>query len=135
MNWGIGFRSSQYGEGSLWILPLLGAIIGVLFAEIGLRLDAAGVLGAHLHAPETATAVLSAAIAAAASLTGFVITVTVLGVRLATGTFSSRRSPAPPGTTTACSSFLTPSATSCRWAVAAFTVTAPVPAPPGADGG
>ncbi|HYO43843.1 MAG TPA: DUF2254 domain-containing protein [Candidatus Limnocylindrales bacterium] len=90
MNWGIGFRASQYVKASLWILPFLGAIIGLLFAEIGLQLDGAGVLAAHVYSPETATAVLSAAIAAAASLTGFVITVTVLGVQMATGTFSPR---------------------------------------------
>ena len=90
MNWGIGFRASQYVKASLWILPFVGAFIGLLLAEIGLRLDRAGVLAAHAYSPETATAVLSAAIAAAASLTGFVITVTVLGVQMATGTFSPR---------------------------------------------
>jgi uncharacterized membrane protein len=40
--------------------------------------------------PETATAVVSATIAAVVSLTGFVITVTVLGVQQATGLFSPR---------------------------------------------
>ena len=42
------------------------------------------------YSPETATAVLSATIGAVASLTGFVVTVTVLGVQMATGTFSPR---------------------------------------------
>ena len=42
------------------------------------------------YSPETATAVVSATIAAVVSLTGFVITVTVLGVQQATGIFSPR---------------------------------------------
>ena len=47
-------------------------------------------LPVYRYSPETATAVVSATIGAAASLTGFVVTVTVLGVQMATGTFSPR---------------------------------------------
>ena len=90
MSWGVVFRGREYLKGSLWIVPVAGAVAGLLLAELGLRLDAAGVLPAYNYSPETATAVLSATIAAAASLTGFVLTVTVLGVQMATGTFSPR---------------------------------------------
>jgi uncharacterized membrane protein len=90
MSWGVVFRGREYLKGNLWIVPVAGAIAGLLLAELGLRLDAAGVLPAYKYSPETATAVLSATIAAAASLTGFVLTVTVLGVQMATGTFSPR---------------------------------------------
>ena len=90
MSWGVIFRGREYLKGSLWIVPVAGAAAGLLLGELGLRLDAAGVLPAYEYSPETATAVLSATIAAAASLTGFVLTVTVLGVQMATGTFSPR---------------------------------------------
>lgn len=90
MSWGVVFRAREYLKGSLWIIPIVGAIVGLLMAEMGLQLDAAGVLPAYQYSAETATAVLSSAIAAAASLTGFVVTVTVLGVQMATGTFSPR---------------------------------------------
>ena len=90
MSWGVVFRGREYLKGSLWIAPVVGAVVGLLLAEVGLQLDAAGVLPAYRYSPETATAVLSATIGAAASLTGFVVTVTVLGVQMATGTFSPR---------------------------------------------
>jgi uncharacterized membrane protein len=90
MSWGIVFRAGKWFKGSLWIVPFVGALAGLVLAEVGLRLDAAGVVPAHTYSPETATAILSATIGAAASLTGFVVTVTVLGVQMATGTFSPR---------------------------------------------
>ncbi len=90
MSWGVLFRANQYLKSSLWIVPFIGALAGLVLGEVGLRLDAAGVLPMHTYSPETATAVLSATIGAAASLTGFVVTVTVLGVQMATGTFSPR---------------------------------------------
>ncbi len=71
-------------------MPLIGGMVGLVLAELGLWLDAHGVLPAWQYSPETATAVVSATIAAVASLTGFVVTVTVLGVQMATGTFSPR---------------------------------------------
>jgi len=90
MSWGIAFRVGQYVKSSLWIVPFVGAMVGLVLAELGLRLDAGGVLPFYRYSPETATAVLSATIGAAASLTGFVVTMTVLGVQMATGTFSPR---------------------------------------------
>jgi uncharacterized membrane protein len=90
MSWGIAFRANQYFKSSLWIVPFIGAIVGLVLAQVGLQLDAAGVLPEYRYSSDTATAVLTAAIGAAASLTGFVITVTVLGVQMATGTFSPR---------------------------------------------
>jgi uncharacterized membrane protein len=42
------------------------------------------------YSSSTATAVLSAIVAANAALTGFVVTVSVLVVQMATGTFSAR---------------------------------------------
>jgi uncharacterized membrane protein len=91
VSWGIAFRLRQYLRSSLWLVPLLGGLIGLVLAELGLRLEAqGGVSAGWRYSPETATAVLSATIGAVASLTGFVVTVTVLGVQMATGTFSPR---------------------------------------------
>ena len=42
------------------------------------------------YSPSTASAVLTAIVGATAALTGFVVTVTVLVVQMATGTFSAR---------------------------------------------
>ena len=91
MTWGIVFRLRQYIKSSLWLAPLAGGLIGLALAEAGAQLEARQPLPTAWHySPETATAVLSATIGAVASLTGFVVTVTVLGVQMATGTFSPR---------------------------------------------
>jgi len=90
VSWGFSFRVRQYLKSSLWLVPVLGGLVGLTMAELGLWLDALGVLPVWRYSPETATAVVSTSIGAAASLTGFVVTVTVLGVQMATGTFSPR---------------------------------------------
>jgi uncharacterized membrane protein len=90
MAWSVGFRVRQYVKNSLWLVPLIGGITGLLLAELANRLDAESDLALLTYSPETATAVVSASIAAVVSLTGFVITVTVLGVQQATGIFSPR---------------------------------------------
>lgn len=91
MSWGIVFRVRQYVKSSLWLAPLAGGLVGFVLADLGQMLESRGTLPAAWHySPETATAVLSATIGAVASLTGFVVTVTVLGVQMATGTFSPR---------------------------------------------
>lgn len=91
MTWGIVFRLRQYMKNSLWIAPLVGGLLGLALAQLGAELDSRDAIAAVWHySPETATAVLSATIGAVASLTGFVVTVTVLGVQMTTGTFSPR---------------------------------------------
>ena len=91
MSWGIAFRVRQWAKGSLWLLPFIGLITGIAVAQVTLALEH------HVTMPvgwqysaDTATSVLSATIGAEAALTGFVVTVTVLGVQMATGTFSAR---------------------------------------------
>jgi uncharacterized membrane protein len=90
MAWSVGFRIRQYVKNSLWLVPLAGGVIGVVVAEVANRLEAESDLALLTYSPETATAVVSASIAAVVSLTGFVITATVLGVQQATGIFSPR---------------------------------------------
>lgn len=90
MSWRSGFRLRQYVKNSLWLAPLVAGLGGLVLAELAYWLDMRSDLAVLQYAPETATAVVSATIAAVVSLTGFVVTVTVLGVQQATGIFSPR---------------------------------------------
>jgi uncharacterized membrane protein len=90
MSWGIAFRVRQYVKGSLWLAPLVAGLGGLVLAELAFWLDGQGGLPVLQYSAETATAVVSATIAAVVSLTGFVVTVTVLGVQQATSIFSPR---------------------------------------------
>jgi uncharacterized membrane protein len=90
VSWRASFRVRQYVKSSLWLAPLFAGIGGVVLAELTYALDMRGDLAVLRYSPETATAVVSASIAAVVSLTGFVVTVTVLGVQQATGIFSPR---------------------------------------------
>jgi uncharacterized membrane protein len=91
MTWAARFRIREYLRESLWVVPFIGALIGVLGALVVVWIDQ------HVKVPpqwayssSTATTVLSAVAGAGAALTGFVVTVTVLVVQMATGTFSAR---------------------------------------------
>jgi uncharacterized membrane protein len=66
---------------------VLGAIVGIVIAVPDDQLDARAL---RVYSPSTASAVLTAIVGASAALTGFVVTVTVLVVQMATGTFSAR---------------------------------------------
>jgi uncharacterized membrane protein len=90
MSWSVRFRIRQYIKSSLWLMPLIAGLAGLVLAELIYWLDTRSDLAVLQYSPETATAVVSATIAAAVSLTGFVVTVTVLGVQQATGIFSPR---------------------------------------------
>jgi uncharacterized membrane protein len=90
MSWRTRFRASQYVKGNLWVAPLVAGLGGLVLAELAYWLDRTSDLAVLTYSPETATAVVSATIAAVVSLTGFVVTVTVLGVQQATGIFSPR---------------------------------------------
>jgi uncharacterized membrane protein len=90
MSWRTRFRARQYVKSSLWVAPLVAGLVGLVVAELAYWLDKSGDLAVLRYSPETATAVVSATIAAVVSLTGFVVTVTVLGVQQATGIFSPR---------------------------------------------
>jgi uncharacterized membrane protein len=91
MTWSTRFRIGEYVRGSLWLLPLIGAVLGALLA-VGMReVDRAVTTPSYwTYSASTASTLLAAIIGAAAALTGFVITVTVLVVQMATGTFSAR---------------------------------------------
>ncbi len=91
MNWAARFRIGQYVRGSLWVLPLLGGITGVVLGSVDVIIDESLHLPTNLtYSATTASTVLASIVGATAALTGFVVTVTVLVVQMATGTFSAR---------------------------------------------
>jgi uncharacterized membrane protein len=89
--WGLVFKTRQYLKGSLWFLPLLGGIAGAAFGAAAASSDrTVPVLSSLEYSASTAEAVLAAIVGSTAALTGFVVTVSVLVVQMATSTFSAR---------------------------------------------
>ena len=91
VSWATAFRLRQFARGSLWVLPLAGGLLGVLLGSGAIWADRSVRLPPYwTYSPSTASTVLSAIVGAMAALTGFVVTVTVLVVQMATSTFSAR---------------------------------------------
>ena len=91
MSWSRRFRVGEYIRGSLWVIPLVGALLGGALGSGFLAADRSVDVPSYWeYSPTTASTVLAAIVGAMAALTGFVITVTVLVVQMATGTFSAR---------------------------------------------
>ena len=91
MTWSTRFRLRQRLKSSLWAWPLVAGILGALLGDLGRQLDQVVDLPAYwTYSPETAISVLSAIVGSMIALTGFALTVSVLGVQMATGTFSAR---------------------------------------------
>lgn len=91
MSWATLFRAREYLKGSFWFYPLIGAILGPLLALLTRQADiTVTVPKAWQYAPSTASTVLTTIVGATVGLTGFVVTVTVLAIQMATGTFSAR---------------------------------------------
>jgi uncharacterized membrane protein len=91
MTWSTAFRIREGLRGSLWVVPLIGAVAGGLLSPLGILVDDHVEVSAYWnYSPSTASTLLSAIIGASAALTGFVVTVTVLVIQMSTGTFSAR---------------------------------------------
>ncbi len=91
MSWARRFTVRQYLTGSLWVLPLVGGVLGAVLGSVDVQVDKSLHLPAEFtYSSSTASTVLAAIVSAVAALTGFVVTVTVLVVQMATGTFSAR---------------------------------------------
>jgi uncharacterized membrane protein len=91
MSWGIVFRLRQQLKGSMYALPALGALLGPVLGQLTLWLDRSVQLPeAWSYSAATATAVLSVLVGAMVALLGFVVTIGVLVVQMATGTLSPR---------------------------------------------
>ena len=91
MSWGLFFRIRQTLKGSLWVLPLVGGLSGSCLSNGSVWLEGSpSCRTAGTTRPETALTVLTTVVGATVGLTGFVVTVSVLVVQMATGTFSAR---------------------------------------------
>ena len=92
MSWETGFRTRQYLQESLWVVPMLAVALGIVAGVADVQLEKSIHLPSNwlTYSPSTATMVLSAIVGAMAALTGFVVTVTVLVAQMALGTFSAR---------------------------------------------
>ena len=91
MSWAILFRVREYLKGSLWYGPVVGAILGPLLALLTRQADTSlTVPKVWQYAPSTASTVLTTIVGATVGLAGFVVTVTILAIQMATGTFSAR---------------------------------------------
>jgi uncharacterized membrane protein len=91
MTWRRVFRIRLYVRDSLWVLPLVGAVLGAVLGSVDIQIDQSTHVSTQFqYSASTATAVLAAIVGATAALTGFVVTVTTLVVQMATGTFSAR---------------------------------------------
>ena len=91
MTWAQRFHVRQSLAESLWVIPLLGAMLGGLLGIlVSFADEQIGTLAVWQYSPSTASTFLSAIVGATAALTGFVVTVTVLVIQMATGTFSAR---------------------------------------------
>jgi uncharacterized membrane protein len=91
MTWGFRFRARQYVKSSLWLMPLVGALLGVALSNASSAAENLSNVPSGWHyTPSTALAVLTTVVAATVGLAGFVVTVSVLVVQMATGTFSAR---------------------------------------------
>jgi uncharacterized membrane protein len=91
LTWVQRFRIRQYLLGSLWVMPLVGAILGSLLALVVSLVDANVQLPEQLtYSSSTASGLLTAIVSAMVAFTGFVVTISVLVIQMATGTFSAR---------------------------------------------
>jgi len=91
MTWRTRFRRRESVIESLWAIPILGAVLGVILGLAVSVLDEVLVIPLlWQYSTSTASAILTSIVGATSALTGFVVTVTVLVVQMATGTFSAR---------------------------------------------
>jgi uncharacterized membrane protein len=90
MTWADRFRVRQYLTNSLWVIPLTGGLLGFALANASILVEGIDLPNGWDYSSSTALTVLTTVIAATVGLTGFVVTVSVLVVQMATGTFSAR---------------------------------------------
>src|SRR5580765_7280117 len=91
MTWSFRFRLRRYLRESLWVAPLVGGVLGWTLGIASSDFGTIATLSARWqYSPSTADSVLASVVAASVGLIGFVVTVSVLIVQMATGTFSAR---------------------------------------------
>jgi uncharacterized membrane protein len=90
MTWGVLFSVRQKLKGSLWVVPMAGGVTGILLSLGHGWIEKIGSPDGWQYSSSTAIAVLTTVVGATVGLIGFVVTVTILVVQMATGTFSAR---------------------------------------------
>ena len=91
MTWSVVFRLRRYLRESLWVAPLIGCVLGWALGVAASDLGTIADLSMRWrYSASTAESVLASVVAASVGLIGFVVTVSVLIVQMATGTFSAR---------------------------------------------
>ena len=91
MSWAIRFQLRQHVRQSLWLVPLLGTVVGAAAAQLDLWLEGrVSMPPGWTYPASTATGLLSAVAGAMIGLLGLVVTIGVLVVQMATGTLSPR---------------------------------------------
>ncbi len=91
MTWARRFRLREYLRGSLWFLPLIAAAMGPPLAAACVALEGDVELPVQWqYSAGTASTLLTSIVGAMVALTGFVVTLGVLIVQMATGTLSPR---------------------------------------------
>ncbi|MFF5714991.1 DUF2254 domain-containing protein [Streptomyces sp. NPDC012756] len=89
-SWADRFALRQYVKASLWIVPMIGLVLGGLLAELALATEGTDWPSGWHYSATTASGVLTAIVGAMVALLGFVVTIGVLVVQQATGTLSPR---------------------------------------------
>jgi uncharacterized membrane protein len=91
MSWGTRFRLRAFVRGSIWLVPVVGGVAGSLLGIAAAESTRVWTLpDGWTYSSGTAQAVLASVVGASVGLTGFVVTVAVLIVQMAAGTFSAR---------------------------------------------
>ncbi len=81
----------QWLKGSLWVVPLLGGLAGLALAQLDPWIESTWpARGGWRYSADTASDMLSVIVGAMVGLFGFVVTISVLVVQMATGTLSPR---------------------------------------------
>jgi uncharacterized membrane protein len=91
MSWAGRFQLRQRVRQSLWVVPLLGSLVGAALTWADIELEGVVELpGGWTYSQSTATALLTAVASAMVGLLGLIVTIGVLVVQMATGTLSPR---------------------------------------------
>jgi uncharacterized membrane protein len=91
VSWSLRFRVRQYIRYSLWVVPMLGGVAGVLLSWVSADIDESVTLPVQWqYTQNTATTLLTTIVGAMVGLLGLVVTIGVLVVQQATSSLSPR---------------------------------------------
>ena len=89
--WSTRFRVREYVRCSLWVVPVLGGLVGVLLSYVSAEIDESVTVPPQWqYSPDTASTLLTTIVGAMVGLLGLVVTIGVLVVQQATSSLSPR---------------------------------------------